>query len=226
MIKSGILFFLLLAPALPLFAQFNDVQAKKSVVRIQVDGMVNGKKDRGICTGFIWKDPSMIVTALHAMKPNQTILVFYPGGQQRPAQVVKVFKNGDLVLLKTATPPSPSGDIVPLHTFQENVTTGEKLTAMGFYGGAQAKTTQSLDKGSADPETVQAIAPIALENEIKKIEYPSITYKIYYLSGSLLPGYSGCPIFNQRTELIGIGDGGLDKGQINVSWAIPASSTL
>ncbi|HRH59040.1 MAG TPA: serine protease [Chitinophagaceae bacterium] len=222
MTKNMFLFLVLLFIFFPAFSQFNDQLAKKSLVRVQVDG--DGQK--GICTGFLWKDPSQIVTALHAMKPNGKILITYPDKTQRIAQVMKVYKDADLVLLKTTTAPSQSADIAPISSFQPNVTKQEKLMAMGYYGGAQSKTTQPLEKGSADPETIMGIAPIALESMVQSIKFPSITFNIYYLSGSLLPGYSGCPIYNMKMELIGIGDGGLDQGQTNVSWCIPAANIL
>jgi hypothetical protein len=210
-----LLFILVLSPA---FAQFNEQMAWKSLVRVQVDGT----SGRSILTGFLWKDPSTIITALHGMKPNGKILIFYPDNSQSKAVVAKVFKDGDLVLLKADKPAPLSAQVAPITTFQKVVTTGEQLTAMGFYGGAQSKTTQQFNKGSAAPETIRAIAPSALEKEVNNIAFPKIDFKIYYVSGSLLPGYSGCPVYNKNMELVAIGDGGLDKGQTNVSWCIPA----
>jgi hypothetical protein len=216
MTKNLLLFLLLLPFLSPVFSQFNEQLARKSLVRVQV----TAGREKGILSGFFWKDPSQIITALHGMKPNGEIKIYYPNGAASEAKVTKVFKAGDLVLLQVTSP--PSGDFAVISAFQEKVTTGEKLTAIGYYGGAQSKTTQSFDKGSADPETVRGIAPLALEKEVAAIQFPSIDFNIYYVSGSLLPGFSGCPVYNNKMELIGIGDGGLDKGQTNVSWCIPA----
>jgi hypothetical protein len=220
MTKKTLLLLLITLKLSSAFSQFNEQIAWKSLVRVQVDGTGG----RGTLTGFLWKDPSLIITALHGMKPNGKILIFYPDNSQSKAVVIKVFKDGDLVLLKADNPASLSDKIAPITTFQKEVTTGEQLTAMGFYGGAQAKSTQQFNKGSASPETIRAIAPSALEKEVNNILFPKIDFKIYYVSGSLLPGYSGCPIYNKNMELVAIGDGGLDKGQTNVSWCIPATN--
>lgn len=222
MTKKTLLLLLMLFVLSPVFSQFNEQMAWKSLVRVQVDGTGG----RGVLTGFLWKDPSLIITALHGMKPNGKILIFYPDNSQSKAVVTKVFKEGDLVLLKADNPAPLSNKVAPITTFQKEVSTGEQLTAMGFYGGAQSKTTQQFNKGSAAPETIRAIAPSALEKEVNNILFPKIDFKIYYVSGSLLPGYSGCPVYNKNMELVAIGDGGLDKGQTNVSWCIPAMNII
>jgi hypothetical protein len=57
---------------------------------------------------------------------------------------------------------------------------------------------------------------------LAKIGFPALDLNILYLEGSLLPGFSGAPVFDGQGRLIGVGDGGLEKGASNVSWIIPA----
>jgi hypothetical protein len=45
---------------------------------------------------------------------------------------------------------------------------------------------------------------------------------LFRYNGNLLPSNSGAPIFNKQGKLVGIGNGGLEKGTVNISWAIPA----
>jgi hypothetical protein len=84
-----------------------------------------------------------------------------------------------------------------------------------------------MTKGDANPETLEyVVVKKETKDKLFALGFPNMDLPIYYLNGSLLPGYSGCPIYNKSGKLVGIGDGGLEGGQVNVSWAIPASFLL
>lgn len=217
-----VLLFVILFAGTSAQAQFNPEKAEKSLVRV----MVTGGGKMGICSGFMWKKASWIVTSLHAMKLNGSIEIEYPGGETRTARVIRVFESADLVLLETALEAQPiTAAVVPLTSFSAiKPEFEEKIFAIGFNGGSLGNQTQPLQKGHANPETLWYLVREKDKASLAAVGFPSMKIPIYFLSGSLLPGFSGSPVFNSRNELIGIGDGGLERGQMNVSWCIPANN--
>jgi hypothetical protein len=201
-------------------AQFNPEKAEKSLVKV----MITGGGKMGVCSGFIWKKKSWVVTSLHAMKKNGIIEIEYPGNNIRDAKVIHVFESADLMLLETNIDAKPvANEIIPLTGYaQEKPEFGEKIYAIGYNGGSLGNQTQQLEKGHANPETLWFLVREQDQASLSAVGFPSMKIPIYFLSGSLLPGFSGSPIYNTRNELIGIGDGGLERGQMNVSWCIPA----
>jgi hypothetical protein len=188
--------------------------------------MVTGGNKMGVCSGFVWKKKSWVVTSLHAMKPGGVVAVEYPGGNIRDAKVVKVFQSADLVLLETNIDAKPvTKEISPLSEYAAvKPQFGEKIYAIGYNGGSLGDQTQQLEKGHANPETLWFLVRAEDQASLKAVGFPSMEIPIYFLQGSLLPGFSGSPIYNTKNELIGIGDGGLERGQMNVSWCIPAGN--
>lgn len=201
-------------------AQFNPDATSKSLVRI----MVKGSGTANVCTGFIWEKDEWIITSLHAMKKDGTIQVQYLNKYWRDAVVVKTLPKCDLVLLKTNISEKPlSVPVRAIKSYSSNVKFPDKIYAQGYHGGAEGYRTQALEKGHANPETIEYIV-VKKESKrlVANLGVPQKDLPILYLNGSLLPGYSGAPIYNKSGELVGIGDGGLEGGQVNVSWAIPA----
>ncbi|NIR51504.1 trypsin-like peptidase domain-containing protein, partial [candidate division KSB1 bacterium] len=131
-----------------------------------------------------------------------------------------VLTNADLVLLKVA---DPIPGWIPLNSYDGNKPQyKEEISALGFNSGATGRTTRELRKGYGEPEILKNILPPKDRKELEAVKIPDISLPIYYLDGSLLPGFSGSPVVNRHGKLIGIGDGGLEKGASNVSWVIPA----
>lgn len=222
MTKAMLIWLLLLAFVTPVFSQFNPATAEKSLVKV----MVSADGKMGICSGFLWKKKSWVVTSLHAMRTGGKIQIVYPGNNVREAKVIKVFTAADLVLLETNIEAKPvTNEVIALTTFQQGqVVFGEKIYAIGYNGGSKGNQTQALEKGHANPETLEFLVRAEDKASLTSVGFPSMSLPIYFLSGSLLPGFSGSPIYNQKGVLIGIGDGGLERGLMNVSWCIPASN--
>ena len=220
MIKHLILLTALCISASLQSQAFDPDLAEKSLVKVMV---IKGTS-AGICTGFLYGDEGTIITTLHSMKPGGTIEIFYQGGISRDAEIAGIYKEADLVVLKLK-----SGEIAPsgakaIVSYQPNIRFNEEIFAMGYNGGSMGNQTQTLKKGRANPENLRYLVRDEDLANIKKVDIPDDLFPIYFLQGSLLPGFSGSPIFNGKGELVGIGDGGLEKGQMNVSWAIPAKN--
>lgn len=218
-ITIGILLILL---SLGSFAQFNPATLQNSVVRVVVS--VNNRESN-VLTGFVWKTPTQIVTSLHGMHPTGTIKVLYMNNAWRKVRIKKVLQKADLVLLEVlpGEPAVPAG-VVPISSFSADpIEFRTEIFAIGYNSGARGSSSRTLKKGLAHPpENLANLIPPKDREVLARIGFPALDLDILYLEGSLLPGFSGSPVFDLRGRLIGIGDGGLEKGASNVSWAIPA----
>lgn len=221
--KSPWILFFLLLWALQLPAQsFNPEKVKNALVKVIVK--VNDRESNSL-TGFLWKSPNQIVTSLHGMSRTGEILVLYQGQAWRKAQIKKVLQKADLVLLELlpGQPELPAG-LTPINGFHpEKVAVGTEVFALGYNGGATGSSSRQMKKGYVNPETLARLIPKKDLDALAKIGFPALDLNIFYLEGSLLPGFSGAPVFDTQSRLIGVGDGGLEKGASNVSWIIPAT---
>ena len=201
------------------FGMFDPERLSQSTVRVVI-------KHQGavvsVATGFVWKKPDQIVTSLHVVHPDpKAVVIIEFGRKRRKASIKAVLPDADLVLL---TVKRPIKDWLPLETFNpEKPAYRATVTALGFNRGSLGMSTRDLVKGYAKPEVLQQLLPGQAAAILAKTRMPSVTLPIYYLDGSLLPGYSGSPIVNTGGDLIGIGNGGLENGAANVSWVIPAN---
>lgn len=226
--KQRLLFLIFCLLFIPVFsqAQFNSDAARKSIVRIYV--RVPGESTQNVCTGFIWKQQNNIVTSLHAMKASAKITIVYPGKELRPAKIIKIIKDPDLVMLETynadGSPLTLKTEAVPLTNFTAS-TKNDLLHALGFWSDAASSQVIDIKHADFDPEKLDGILPEQYKKQIIEMTFPSIYDPIYGLNGgSLLPGFSGSPVFNSNGNLVSIGDGGIEAGALNVSWSIPASN--
>ncbi|SFG47137.1 S1 family peptidase [Neptunomonas qingdaonensis] len=172
-------------------------------------------------TGFIWKETQFVVTSLHVIDGQRTITANYvnANGQivaSSPAVVDRVLKKSDLVLLRLQNPlerPVLDADSSPLKVKQSLDAVGFPLNIAG-YSSTEVKVRFGGDQ-------LRSILPSKVLQKIG--EYPSTTLKILNLEGNLVPGLSGGPIVNNKGQVVGIVDGGLESGAIGISWGIPAS---
>jgi hypothetical protein len=221
-IKVTIFFIAIILSGSAIAQSFDPAVVKKSLVRVKVS-LDNTDTKFNVCTGFVWKKPNQVVTSLHAMRPGMPIKVLFLNEAWRTAKIIRVLEKADLVLLEiTDAQPVPAG-VVPLTSYNDQpVKFGTEIFAMGYNNGATGSSSRTLKKGYVDPENLDNLVPKSDKTALAKIGFPALDLHILYLEGSLLPGYSGSPVFDPQGRLIGIGDGGLEKGASNVSWLIPA----
>ncbi len=212
------LFFGTLFKSSDVSAVFDPAVLSQSTVRILIktkQGVV------GAATGFLWKNNKQIVTSLHVLSsdPKSKIIVEF-GNKKRKAKIKSILPGADLVLLEIK---KPVAGWIPLTEFEGiKPVYKAQVSALGFNQGSIGMSTRELRKGYVKPEVLQVLLPPAALKKINKSKILDVKLPIYYLDGSLLPGYSGSPIVNEQGVLIGIGDGGLENGAASVSWVIPA----
>jgi hypothetical protein len=179
-------------------------------------------------SGFLWRAPSsdqthsFVVTALHAVSGAMSVQC---AGVVKRATVEKVLVDADLALLKTESAFGPPCVPLGVGVQKTKPPTDTPLKVLGFLAGARSLTDRDSVKGLALPETLEFLLKEPVLTEQRNFKVPSIKLDIYYVKGGLLPGYSGGPVFNGRTgELVGVVDGGLDKGADAYNWVIPATN--
>lgn len=203
---------------MPLSAQIDPKKVHQSVAYIEV----KSPSGTSMASGFLWQDNKTVITALHAMNPNAEKITITCGGVVSSAAVEKVYKNADLVLLKTK---DPLDLCVPLN----RVNTAEPafhadLFAFGFRPGVSGANTLALKLGAPTSPLLRFNIPETVRAPLMKLGLPSLDLSIYLVNGGLYKGYSGGPVMNDRGDLIGIVSGGLDKGMTNHNWLVPVSN--
>lgn len=218
MTKKLLIVILVISAYLTSSAQFNPQLAQKSLVKV----MVKANDKVSICSGFIWKEKDWIVTSLHAMKPDGVIQVQYMDKNWCFAKIIRINIAADLVLLQITEGNIPP-EVIPLKAYSTmKLNRGDEIVALGYNSGSKGSSTRSMKKGWAPSETLENLVPLKDRAAIKASGLPDLNLSIIYLEGSLLPGYSGSPVYNENDSLVGIGNGGLEGGASNVSWIIPA----
>jgi hypothetical protein len=196
-----------------------DPVTTKSAVRIVVRSP-DKPGSAGAASGFLWLQPNQVVTSLHAITGSDIKVMC--GATISEASVTKVHEESDLALLTTAVP--LTGCTQYNAAVEQKPPFRSVLYTYGFHAGARGGTSRDMTKGLLDPETLEyMLTPVVLQR-MAKFNIPSIKLPIYYVQGGLLPGYSGAPVVNERGQLVGIVDGGLNKGQDSYNWVIPAEN--
>jgi len=223
-----ILFVLLLISAssiTTLSAQGNDKEsARTSVVKIKTTypAGTNGKHELATATGWCWKDPTVVITALHAVAGADRITVYKNATTKCDAKIEKVLKEADLAMLRLTC----DLGLVPLKLQAADPNSSSEYAVWGFPQGVYSiqgddiRFSRSLENA---PTLNSILTGDKLKNELEKQGYPLPVARIIRISSTIQPGHSGAPIFAKDGTVIGVADGGLRGGTARINWAMPAS---
>ncbi|MCW5212850.1 DUF1566 domain-containing protein [Desulfobulbus sp. TB] len=176
-------------------------------------------------TGFVVKGnivqgKSGIITALHGVVGRQSISArdFQRGKSFHDLKIIAVDIDHDLALLSSdKLQKEKEGFNFPK---QKTSYKGIEIRCIGYpfdVPGQQLKKQLSIH---SDPEILSYFVPANVSSWLGKRGSPNPSLKALNIEGQLLPGYSGAPILNNRDEVVGVADGGLQIGSA-MSWAIP-----
>ncbi|WP_010227334.1 S1 family peptidase [Gillisia marina] len=199
----------------------------KSVVKVVYSCQDIGKAKSG--TGFVWKKNNQIITSLHLVTGNCTngnIYIFIPKndsyteGDFYSAKIIKILKSADLAMLQVNIP-----ELIPLSLISSNLFVKQKVDVIGYPLGAPSKRSIELIIPFNESKTLRPNIPSSIVSELNKMNFNS-NLEVVHFQGSLLPGLSGAPIFNNQGQVIAVGNGGLNRGQVDISWGIPSSKII
>jgi S1-C subfamily serine protease len=221
----SILFFSFIYLLNETMAQSTDREsAGSSVVKIKTTypAATKGKHGVATATGWCWKDPTLVITALHAVTGASKIMVSKTESVKCEAKIEKVLKEADLVLLRLTR----DLGLVPLRLQTADPNSTLEYFVWGFPEGAYSmagddiRFSRSLE---ATPTLNSILTGNKLKNELETQGYPLPGARILRISSTIQPGHSGAPIMARDGTVIGVADGGLRGGTARINWAMPAS---
>lgn len=198
-----------------------------SVVKVVYSCQDIGKAKSG--TGFVWKKDNQIITALHLVTgncANGSIYIFIPTnnnytkGDFYKAKIIKILKSADLALLEVNIP-----KLKPLSSISSDLFIKQNVDVIGYPLGAPSKRSIQLTIPFNESKKLRPNLPPSIISELNKLNF-SPDIEVVHFQGSLLPGLSGAPIFNNKGQIVAIGNGGLNRGQVGISWGIPSSKII
>lgn len=175
-------------------------------------------------TGFWIQDRETvgIVTALHGVVDCDTIEAENDYNSPFELEIIKVDMDRDVALLGGETLEDLSVDGLSIETGVEGLLDEDKdLFVIGY--PVNLPTQRRTDLKYLGLKKLINLIPEGsnILPSLSRRGSPSLNSPMLDLQGHLLPGHSGAPIFNQDNKLIGVGNGGLQAGTIEIGWAVP-----
>ena len=222
LLKTAIFIFVLVFNYIPTHAGI-----KENVFRIKAAPHGQDSMSR-MLTGFRLKGKEGIFTALHGVvgcsghitAENDETGEFYTN-----LSIIHVDIKRDIALLgrEHLTFPKHIGlnkgaklrDATEKETLLNINIVGHPLNVLELhYKTAKIDLTQKYTSWSnLDPDTILEIS--------ERGGSPDLNTRMLYVQGHILPGHSGAPILDEKKEVIGIANGGLDKGRVEIGLAVP-----
>ena len=171
-------------------------------------------------TGFRLEGKSGIITALHGVVDCATINAL-PDDVNAPffndLRIQEVDVERDVALLSSEELTSTEGlDVVlNLDTVQD---AHYKIIGYPLGLSRQVLTEQAT---IIETKVLQDLIPDQYREALQIRSSPSITVSVLQIQTHLVPGHSGAPVLNNEKQVIGIGNGGLEAGTVEIGWLIP-----
>lgn len=210
-------------------ASFAAVQPERAIAAsiAMVRAQRAGAESQTRASGFVWPDKNHVVTSYHVVAGATNVSVSYDdGGNLRPARVARVLPSRDLALLRIEQVPA---GVAPATVSKTRPKARDPITVIGFpQGVAKRLSTTGLVRTQGGGQGAETLGDLLssgkLRRELQELGFPSLEEKILLLECHLQPGLSGAPIVDENGAVVGIANGGLEKGFSEVTWAIPGDA--
>jgi hypothetical protein len=223
-IRAGLIFLLWIAFSIDVAAQdFNQQQIneyRNSVVRVDATGCAGVSGGRLVGSGFLWKQNSWVVTALHVVNGCQSLSVYSDtASDAASAHISKILFAEDLALLSLDRGINGTVALTKAKAAPQDT---EDILLVGFPGDSSGSTGKTVKRQFTAGNTLANIASYEAQQELKQTQSPALNITVIFLQGILEHGHSGGPILNHDGDVIAVADGGLKHGTTEDSWAIPS----
>ncbi|MBV7336177.1 serine protease [Chloroflexi bacterium TSY] len=170
-------------------------------------------------TGFRVNDDKVIgiVTALHGVADCTILRALGTQFDIPNLEIVKVDTEHDLAMLWSNQITGTSGLEMEVNP---EIDVGAGLYVIG-YPYNLAVQLPTADMSYRGKTTLINLVPDDLIAPLEIRGSPALAIEVLSIEGHLLPGHSGAPILNENNRLVGIGNGGLDAGRVEIGWAVP-----
>jgi S1-C subfamily serine protease len=202
-------------------AQNTSFEPSPHIYKINVGGCRNKPAERTL-TGFRVKGQIGIVTALHGVAGCPVINAQQtPGGPGPFNQLIigKVDIARDVALLW-----SKELDALPADGLEAvadpQVSDYRDVEVIGYpYDVYRQKPT--LEVTIVETTELGDLVPLKSIPALVDRDSPAVDVRMLSVQAHLVPGHSGAPLLNGAGHVIGVGNGGLDLGRVEMGWAIP-----
>jgi hypothetical protein len=168
-------------------------------------------------TGFTVSGIQGIVTALHGVAGCKEIEAEHDQTLVKSLQVSEVDVRNDIALL-TSPEFSPDAPLTPNPTKSWRAQDSIQIT--GHPEGIESLTT-TLSLRKPPTARLSGLLPDKLRPKFESRKSPDPAITVLSMQGTLVAGYSGAPVLDATSKLIGVADGGLEGGLSQITWAIP-----
>jgi S1-C subfamily serine protease len=192
----------------------------EAVVRVTASGCSGDTATRA-ASGFAYRAPGQVVTALHVVAGCRAVAVGYQGIADRPGRIEHVMAEADLAMIEVAGAPA-------VGTLDVTDRAGQVNEIVDVYGYALGQATREnrrlliTDANRTNWRLRDAVND-AVRADLVTNGFPSLDIGVLRTDGNLLPGHSGAPIIDYQGRVIAVGSGGLERGAVGVGWAVRAS---
>lgn len=194
-----------------------EVLAKAEVVRIEARKCA-GTQNTRVGTGFVWRSPQEVVTALHVVAGCAAVVAYSERDKiTYPLELTRALRRADLALLVLGD--KASLPFLPVLTTQ--LTPDDDLTAWG-YGESTPKMRSYTMRVADGGKTLRDNVPGDVADALNAAGTPSLDINVVPIEDVTPPGLSGAPMLDAAGRVRAIADGGVKHGITKVGWAIPA----
>lgn len=210
---------LLLSASVVVLAQTTSFEPSPYIYKLKIGGCRYEPAER-VLTGFRVKGQIGIITALHGVADCQIINAQpISGNPLNSLMIAQVDIDRDVARLWSkeleALPTDGLAAITKTQTSDY-----QQVALIGYpYGLFRQKPT--VEVKILEITELGNLVPPDLILALNDRSSPAIDIQVLSVQAHLVPGHSGAPLVNGKGQVIGVGNGGLDLGRVEMGWAIP-----